>query len=229
MKYKILSILCVLCLLTGCKVELPQQQDKNSSALSSTSSSSAASEQGESAAVSSVASSQDTATSNVVSAASPSKSTSQVSSKSSSSKQAASKAPSAAKQSSTVAAQNCSLSISCSDILKNKDKFSAEQLSVVHNNDGLIYQASGIAFKDGETVYDVLVRELKAKNINVDHATSPLYGAIYINGIDNIYQKDFGSNSGWLYAVNGIQPPVGCSNRKLKSGDKIQWIYACNQ
>ena len=228
MKYKILSILCVLCLLTGCKVELPQHQDKNSSALSSTSSSSAASEQGESAAVSSVASSQDTATSNVVSAASPSKATSQVSSKSSSSKQVASKAPSAAKPSSTVAAQNCSLSISCSDILKNKDKFSAEQLSVVPK-DGLIYQASSLPFKDGETVYDVLVRELKAKNINVDHATSPLYGAIYINGIDNIYEKGFGSSSGWLYAVNGKQPPVGCSSYKLKSGDKIQWIYACNQ
>lgn len=226
MKYRIIAILCVLCLLAGCKVELPKQQDKSSSILSSASSSSA-SQQNESAAVSSSASSRSLVTSSTVSSASPSNPTSQAASKSSSSKQVAPKAPTASKPASAVAAYNCSLSISCSDILKNKDQFNADQLSVVPK-DGLIYQVSGIVFKDGDTVYDVLIREMKAKNINVGHTPS-LYGATYINGIGNIYEKKYGSNSGWLYAVNGKQPPVGCSSYKLKSGDQIQWIYVCNQ
>ena len=226
MKYRIIAILCVLCLLVGCKVELPKQQDKSSSIISSKNSSSV-SQQNQSEAVSSAASSRSVVTSSPVSSTSLSKPTSQAISKSTSSNAVAPKVPTASKAPSAVAAYNCSLFITCSDILKNKDQFSAEQLSVVPK-DGLIYQASGITFKDGDTVYDLLIREMKAKNINVDHATSPLYGATYINGIDNIYEKKYGSSSGWLYAVNGKQPPVGCSSYKLKSGDKIQWIYVCN-
>ncbi len=228
MKYKILSILCVLCLLTGCKVELPPQSAASS--LPQTVSSSAVSSAQDESALSSAVSGQSVASS-VISSSVSSKTNNTVTSKPTSSKPAASQSPAASKAAAPAEQskeRSCTLLISCSDILKNKDKFSADQLSIVPEN-GLIYEKSSISFQDGDTVFDVLVRETKANNIQMEYVASPVYQTNYIKGIDNIYEKSFGSNSGWMFAVNGKQPPVGSSSYKLKSGDKIQWLYVCGQ
>ena len=227
MKYKILSILCVLCLLTGCKVELPQSAV---SSLPQAAGSSAVSSAQDESALSSVVSGQSAVSSAAPSSVS-SKKTDTVTSKPVSSKPAAPQTPAASKAAAPTEQskeQSCALLISCSDILKNKDKFSADQLSIVPEN-GLIYEKSSIPFQDGDTVFDVLIREMKANKIQTEYAASPVYQANYIKGIDNIYEKSFGSNSGWMFAVNGKQPPVGSSSYKLKSGDKIQWLYVCSQ
>ena len=124
--------------------------------------------------------------------------------------------------------QTCTLFISCGEILKNRDKFSADQLSIVPQ-DGLIYRGKTVAIQSGDTVFSVLLRETKANKIQMESATSPVYQTEYVKGIANIYEKDFGSASGWMYTVNGKQPPVAASGFKLKSGDKIQWLYVCGQ
>ena len=48
---------------------------------------------------------------------------------------------------------------------------------------------------------------------------------VYIRGINNVYEFDFGELSGWIYLVNGKQPPVGAGNYIPKDTDVIEWIY----
>ena len=31
-----------------------------------------------------------------------------------------------------------------------------------------------------------------------------------------------------MYKVNGWFPNYGCSRYQLKSGDKVEWVYACD-
>ncbi|QEY35775.1 DUF4430 domain-containing protein [Caproiciproducens galactitolivorans] len=120
----------------------------------------------------------------------------------------------------------CTLFISCNDILKNREKFSEDKLSLVPK-DGVILAEKSVEIKNGETVYDVLLRETKSNGIPMESASAPVYQSIYIKGIHNIYEKDFGASSGWTYTVNGKQPPVGCNQYQLKNGDKIQWLFIC--
>ncbi len=231
MKYKILSILCVLCILAGCKIELPEQAASNGTAESTASSqvSSAFSSTANSALNSAAESSAQSSSALPVSSAVTASSAANTVSKSASSP-AVPKAPAVSKPAVPAASQpqekSCTLAISCSDILKNSGRFNADQLSIVPK-DGVIYAEKSIPIQDGDTVFDVLLRETKANHISMVHANSLAFQTEYVQSIDNIKEKDFGSTSGWMYVVNGKQPPVGCSSYKLKSGDKVQWIYQC--
>lgn len=231
MKYKILTILFLFLFLTGCKVELPEQAAGTASAVS--------------AASSALSSSQETSsikgTSSEQSEPAPQSSSSQAVSKDASSASAAAAVssvssssakavPHTASSPSSAAPEKreltCSLTISCSDILAHKDQFTQEQLEIVPAN-GTILQENNISFQEGETVFQVLLRETKRLKIPMDHMTSPAFQTEYVKAIGSIYEKDYGASSGWLFAVNGKQPAAGCSAYKLKSGDKIQWIFNC--
>ncbi|WP_312693810.1 DUF4430 domain-containing protein [Caproiciproducens sp.] len=221
MKYKILIILCALCILSGCRVELPPQSAVTPSSSSSQTASSQ-SDPGSAASGSAVSALVSTGSSAMPPASSASPEANASAPASSGPAAAKSSAPAAVKE------QTCTLFISCGEILKNRDKFSADQLSIVPQ-DGVIYGEKAVVIQSGDTVFSVLLRETKANKIQMESATSPVYQTEYVKGIANIYEKDFGSASGWMYTVNGKQPPVAASGFKLKSGDKIQWLYVCGQ
>ena len=44
---------------------------------------------------------------------------------------------------------------------------------------------------------------------------------------NNAEKFDCGSNSGWLYSVNGSTPSYGCSKYQVKPGDNIVFYYKC--
>ncbi len=71
----------------------------------------------------------------------------------------------------------------------------------------------------GASVYDALVAS--GSNVN---ARSTVYGA-YVAAIDGLAELEHGPMSGWVYAVNGIQPQTACSNYQLKDGDAVVWTY----
>ena len=50
-------------------------------------------------------------------------------------------------------------------------------------------------------------------------------GLMYIHGIGNIYEFDFGDLSGWVYMVNGESASVGCDQYVLQDGDQVEWHY----
>lgn len=106
------------------------------------------------------------------------------------------------------------ISISC-DVVKDKNRSHIPE-------DGIILEKTRKEIKDGDTVYDVLSDVCKENGI--------LFSANmgYIEGIANVFEMDFGDNSGWIYFVNGESPSVGCGLYELADGDEIKWQYTCD-
>lgn len=114
----------------------------------------------------------------------------------------------------------CSITISCADILNHMDTLKPEKEGLIPAN-GVILSTT-ITVTEGETVYEVLRRACTNAGIPMDASAG------YVKGIQNIYEFDCGGISGWKYCVNGTYPNYGSSSYILKEGDIIQWNYICN-
>lgn len=121
----------------------------------------------------------------------------------------------------------CTLTISCATILNNMNKFNPNKLSVLPR-DGIIFSTQKVTFRAGESVFDVLLRETKARGIHFDFENVPAFHTKYIKGIGNIYERDCGEASGWQYSVNGWFPSYGMSRYTLKEGDDLRLLYTCD-
>ncbi|MDO4166502.1 MAG: DUF4430 domain-containing protein [Eubacteriales bacterium] len=118
------------------------------------------------------------------------------------------------------------LSIDVKTILNHMDDLT-KGLEKYVPEDGVILPKTKVVCYEGETVWDVLSRECKARNINVESTYTQFYGSVYLEGINNIGQFDCGPLSGWMYAVDGWFPNYGCSRYVLAEGEYIQWRYSC--
>jgi len=121
----------------------------------------------------------------------------------------------------------CTLSIRCDTILENMSYLDSEKAELVPK-DGIILSEREVTFYEGESVFNVLLRETKRNNIHLEFVNTPIYNSVYIEGINNIYEFDCGELSGWMYKVNDWFPNYGSSRYALKDGDKISWIYTCD-
>ncbi|MFC5448856.1 DUF4430 domain-containing protein [Paenibacillus aestuarii] len=119
------------------------------------------------------------------------------------------------------------LSVVSTTILDHMDKFNKDKREVLPA-DGVIYKARQVTFYEGESVFDVLLREMKSSKIHMEFSMTPMYNSNYIEGINNIYEFDCGELSGWMYKVNGWFPNYGSSRYMLKDGDVIEWVYTCD-
>ena len=119
----------------------------------------------------------------------------------------------------------CKLNVNCEKALED-GKLSDSRKKVLPA-DGIVYTSNKVEFQEGDTVFDVLQREMKANKIHMESSESPIYKSQYIKGINNLYEFDCGDMSGWMYKVNEEFPRTGCSNYKVKKNDNIQWIYSC--
>lgn len=113
----------------------------------------------------------------------------------------------------------CSLSVRCDTAVGKAD---------IAPGDGLIFSEDKVVFYEEESVFNVLVREMKKNKIHLEFVNVPLYNSSYIEGIGNLYEFDCGELSGWMYKVNGIFPDYGSSSYKLNNGDIIEWVYTCD-
>lgn len=121
----------------------------------------------------------------------------------------------------------CTLSVRCDTILDNMSDFDKDKAEILPNN-GIILKETEVVFYEGETVFNLLRREMKKNKIHMEFNEVPMYGSAYIEGIANIYEFDCGELSGWMYKVNDWFPNYGCSRYKLKEHDKVEWIYTCD-
>lgn len=117
----------------------------------------------------------------------------------------------------------CTLSVRC-DTAVGK---CPEKADVIPEN-GMIYPEKQVSFSEGESVFDILKREMTKEKIHLEFSENPMYKTAYIEGISNLYEFDCGELSGWMYRVNGEFPNVGCSSYFVKSGDKIEFLYSCD-
>ena len=76
--------------------------------------------------------------------------------------------------------------------------------------------------------FDVLQRVCRDNAIHMESNWTPVYNSAYVEGINNLYEFDVGSLSGWMYNVNGWYPNYGCSRYQLKDGDVVEWCYTCD-
>ena len=121
----------------------------------------------------------------------------------------------------------CKLSVSCEMILNNWDKLNPDKHELIPA-DGIIFPLTEVTFYEGETVFNVLQREMKKNKLHLEFVNTPLNNSYYIEGINNIYEYDCGELSGWTFKVNGWFSEYGCSRFLLKDGDVIEWVYTCD-
>ncbi len=121
----------------------------------------------------------------------------------------------------------CFLSVRCDTILNNMTWLDPEKVELVPA-DGVIFDEREVTFYKGESVFDVLLREMKQNKIHMEYESTPIYNSAYIEGIANLYEFDCGELSGWMYKVNGWFPNYGCSRYQLMPGDRIEWVYTCD-
>ena len=121
----------------------------------------------------------------------------------------------------------CTVQIRCDTILDNVEDLTYGKAQYVPDN-GIILDMSKAEFIEGETVYDVLKRVCAYSGIDLSYDWTVQYGGYYIEAINHLFEFDCGSESGWMYKVNGWYPNYGCSNYILKDGDIIVWNYTCN-
>lgn len=84
---------------------------------------------------------------------------------------------------------------------------------------GGVSASGSFSFASGATPYDALC----ALGLSVN-ARSTGYGT-YVAAIGGLAEKEHGSQSGWMYSVNGNTPMTACSNYVLSDGDSVVWYY----
>ncbi len=122
---------------------------------------------------------------------------------------------------------SCTLSVRCDTALSNKDMLDTSKADILPE-DGVIFPETTVYFSEGESVYDVLVREMMNAKIHMESENTPMYKSAYIEGIATLYEYDCGPLSGWMYKVNGEFPNYGCSAYVLSDGDRVEWVYTCD-
>lgn len=116
----------------------------------------------------------------------------------------------------------CTVQVECKAILGKKNKFKKD-ISLV--GDGVLLSPVKVYLDDGATAYDALKKACAENGIALNEKNSAF--GVYIVGIGGIDEKDCGSQSGWVYTVNGQSPSVGLSNYKMKNGDNLTFSYVC--
>ena len=128
----------------------------------------------------------------------------------------------------TPVAEFCTISIDCKTILKNMDKLNSAKQSFVPEN-GIILPEISVKLQQGDTVFDILSRVCREREIHMEASYTPLYGTYYVEGIHQLYEFDCGKDmSGWKYFVNGVSVNYSCSKYEVKAGDTICWSYTCD-
>ena len=123
------------------------------------------------------------------------------------------------------AAPTVTISISAATAAKHLSDIDSNKRAYVPA-DGWILPPTKVKFTAGESVYDVLKTVTRAHGIQMESRYTPMYNAYYIKGINNLYEFDGGSASGWMYSVDGWFPNYGCSAyNSLKNGSTIKWQY----
>ncbi|PGZ98624.1 hypothetical protein COE51_11275 [Bacillus pseudomycoides] len=93
----------------------------------------------------------------------------------------------------------------------------------VRDDQSTILGGTEVELQEGDTVFKVLARTMKQKGIQMEYIGSG--SSIYVRGINNLYEKDKGDLSGWMYRVNGVVINESAGRHKVKQGDKVEWLY----
>ena len=117
------------------------------------------------------------------------------------------------------------LSVQVDMLLDNMHLLNREKHELVPT-DGVIFPATDARAWDGESVFDLLQREMRGAGIHLAFRITPVLNSAYVQAIGNLYEFDAGELSGWVYRVNGEVPSIGSSQYILSPGDVVEWVYS---
>jgi hypothetical protein len=116
------------------------------------------------------------------------------------------------------------LAVRVDTILNNLHLLSGEKHELVPPN-GVIFGPREVTAYPGESVFDVLQREMREAGIHMSSRWTPVFNSAYVEAINNLFEFDVGPLSGWMFRVNGWFPNFGASQYELSPGDVIEWHY----
>ena len=130
----------------------------------------------------------------------------------------------------------CFVTIDCRNIKNNLSSLKKEKKAFVPQS-GYILKDARVPFEEGESAFDALKRACKENvctdnceycqkgGIQLEFSFTPAYKSYYVEGIHQLYEKDCGSFSGWMFSVNGKFSDASSSEYLLKAGDKVTFAY----
>ena len=133
----------------------------------------------------------------------------------------------------------CFVTIDCRNIKNNLSSLKKGKKAFVPQN-GYILKDARVPFEVGESAFDALKRACKENvctdnceycqkgGIQLEFSFTPAYKSYYVEGIHQLYEKDCGSFSGWMFSVNGKFSDASSSEYLLKAGDKITFAYTAS-
>jgi len=116
------------------------------------------------------------------------------------------------------------LSVRAHTILYNMHLLHRDKHELVPD-DGWIFPPTEVVVYEGESVFNVLQREMRRHGIHMVARWTPIFNSAYVEAINNLYEFDVGPLSGWMYSVNGWFPNFGASRYLLSPGDVVEWVY----
>lgn len=133
----------------------------------------------------------------------------------------------------------CVIRIECKTIKDNLKKLKAGKDAFVPAN-GIILDDTNVELKPDDTVFSVLQRACKENvctdncvycrdaGIQLEFTFTPGFNTYYVEGIHQIYEKDCGTMSGWMFSLNGKFPEEGASGVLVQPGDRIVFCFTCD-
>lgn len=110
------------------------------------------------------------------------------------------------------------ISIDMINLLDHKGGVAPKYQAFIPLN-GVLLEASKVEIQEGDTAFSILKRVCEERGIPLDASNG------YVRYINNIGEFDAGTNSGWLYKVNGQLPSIGSSSYKINKNDVIEWRF----
>ena len=105
---------------------------------------------------------------------------------------------------------------------------------------GVILADAAVTVEPGDTAFTVLRRACEqhvctdncqycqSGGIQLEYVYTPGFETYYVEGIHQIYEKDCGVQSGWMFKLNGQFPMEGASSLSVKAGDRIVFCFTCD-
>lgn len=85
---------------------------------------------------------------------------------------------------------------------------------------GYLLAPTTLSIENGDTAYSVLERAMPGQVNSTGSGSS-----LYVRSIAGLGEFDYGSDSGWMYAVNGSFPNYSAGSYSLSDGDHVDWHY----
>ncbi len=113
------------------------------------------------------------------------------------------------------------LSVSCANVfLPENDGRLDSSVKEILPSSGIIFESGSVKAENKQTVYALIVSVLRENKIHCESSNG------YVKGINNLYEKACGADSGWVFLINGEFSSAGANSVYVKENDRIEWLYS---